>query len=83
MILLIFFAFLGGVVTILSPCILPILPVVLSGTVGEGKRKPIGIITGFVLGFTFFTLFLSAIVQATGLSADVLRNVSVFILILF
>ena len=83
MFLLILFAFLGGVVTILSPCILPILPVVLSGTVGGGKRKPLGIITGFVLGFTFFTLFLSAIVKATGLSADHLRSVSVFILILF
>src|SRR3990167_6202283 len=81
--LLILFAFLGGVVTILSPCILPILPVVLSGTVGGGKRKPLGIIIGFVLSFTFFTLFLSAIVSATGLSADFLRNISVFILILF
>ncbi len=83
MFLLTLFSFLGGFVTILSPCILPILPIVLSGSVGGGKRKPLGIVTGFILSFTFFTLFLSAIVRATGLSADALRTVSVVILILF
>lgn len=83
MIFLTFFAFLGGIVTILSPCILPILPIILSGTVEEGKKRPLGIILGFVLSFTFFTLFLSSLVKATGLSADFLRNISVFILIGF
>jgi cytochrome c biogenesis protein CcdA/thiol-disulfide isomerase/thioredoxin len=74
---------LAGVVTILSPCILPVLPVVLSGSVTRGKAKPFGIVAGFVLSFTFFTLFLSAIVKATGLSADVLRSVSVFVILGF
>jgi len=83
MILLILFAFLGGVVTILSPCILPILPIVLSGSVGSGKRKPLGIVTGFVFSFTFFTLFLSAIVKVTGVSADALRSISIVIILLF
>lgn len=83
MLILILFAFIGGIVTILSPCILPILPVVLSGSVGGGKQKPLGIVTGFVGSFTFFTLFLSTIVQATGLSADALRNVSVIIILFF
>ncbi len=83
MFLLVLFSFLGGVVTILSPCILPILPIVLSGSVGGGKKKPFGIVAGFILSFTFFTLFLSAIVRATGLSADALRFVSVVIIFLF
>ncbi len=83
MLLLILFAFLGGVVTILSPCILPILPIVLSGSVGGGKKKPFGIVTGFVVSFTFFTLFLTSIVKATGVSPDILRNFSVFVLIAF
>lgn len=83
MALLVLFAFIGGVVTILSPCILPILPVILSGSVTGGKRRPFGVITGFVLSFTFFTLFLTAIVRVTGLSADFLRNLAVIVLILF
>jgi len=80
MFILIAFAFLAGVVTILSPCILPILPIVLSGSVTGGKRRPWGIVTGFVLSFTFFTLFLSAIVRATGVSPDILRTLSVVVI---
>ncbi len=83
MIFLIFFAFLAGIVTILSPCILPILPIVLSGSIGGGKKKPLGIITGFILSFTFFTLTLATIVKLTNLSADVLRNFSVIIILTF
>lgn len=83
MILLIAFAFLAGIITILSPCILPILPVVLSGSVGSGKRKPLGIVTGFILSFTFFTLFLSTIVRSTGIPADALRSISIVIILVF
>jgi len=83
MILLIGFAFLAGVVTILSPCILPILPVVLSGSVAGGKRRPFGIVAGFVISFTLFTLFLTTIVKATGVSADFLRLISVAVVFTF
>ena len=83
MILLVAFAFLAGFITILSPCILPILPIVLSGSLTGGHRRPLGIVTGFILSFTLFTLFLAAIVKATGISADVLRSFSVVIILLF
>ncbi|MGE5041931.1 MAG: cytochrome c biogenesis protein DipZ [Candidatus Levyibacteriota bacterium] len=83
MILLLGFAFLAGIVTILSPCILPILPIVLSGSVGRGKRKPLGIIVGFIVSFTFFTLFLTKIIQLTGIPADALRIVAAIILLTF
>jgi len=83
MIILILFAFLAGFVTVLSPCILPVLPIVLSGSIGGGHRKPLGIVTGFILSFTFFTLFLTTIVKATGLSSDFLRTASVVVILLF
>ncbi|MDQ3238973.1 MAG: cytochrome c biogenesis protein DipZ [bacterium] len=80
MLILIAFAFIAGIVTILSPCILPILPVVLSGSVSSGKRKPFGIMVGFILSFTIFTLLTSAIVKATGVSADALRIFSISVI---
>jgi len=86
MVLLILFAFLAGIITILSPCILPILPIILSSTVGGvevGNKRAIGIITGFIASFTFFTLFLSTIVKISGISADLLRNLSVIVIIAF
>jgi cytochrome c biogenesis protein CcdA/thiol-disulfide isomerase/thioredoxin len=86
MILLIIFAFLAGVVTILSPCILPILPIILSSTLGGkeiGKARPLGVVIGFIASFTFFTLFLSAIVSLIRIPADSLRFVSVIVIGLF
>lgn len=83
MLILAVFAFFAGIVTVLSPCILPILPIVLSGSLVSGKKRPYGIVTGFVLSFTFFTLFLSTIVRATGVNADSLRLASVIIVAMF
>lgn len=80
MLLLVLFAFLAGVVTVLSPCILPILPVVLSSSLSGGKRRPFGIIAGFILSFTFFTLFLATLVSKLGISADLLRNLAIFLI---
>ncbi len=84
MILLIAFSFLAGIVTILSPCILPLLPIILSSSVDTtGKKRPMGVVVGFVLSFTFFTLSLSTIVRVSGIPADSLRHFSVIVLILF
>lgn len=82
MVLQIIFAFIAGIVTILSPCILPVLPIVLSGTVG-GKFKPWGVVTGFITSFTVFTLFLSTLVKLLGVPSESLRLVSILILVFF
>lgn len=83
MAILILFAFLAGIVTILSPCILPMLPIILSGSVGSGKARSLGIISGFVFSFTLFTLTLSAIVSALGVNPDILRWFAAVFILLF
>lgn len=73
MIFLATFSFLAGLVTALSPCILPLLPLILSGSVGTDHRRPAGVILGFVASFTFFTLALSSLIRILGIPADTLR----------
>ena len=80
---LLVFAFVSGIVTILSPCILPVLPIVLSGGVAGGKARPLGVVTGFVASFSAFTLALTALVQALGVSPDALRIVAVVLIAAF
>lgn len=82
MLLLMIFAFLAGLFTIFSPCILPILPILLVGTV-RGKLQPLGIVIGLIFSFTIFTLALTALVHATGISANVLRYVAIVIVCFF
>jgi cytochrome c biogenesis protein CcdA/thiol-disulfide isomerase/thioredoxin len=83
MLLLIPFAFFAGIVTVLSPCILPVLPIVLSSSIGGGKQRPFGIVIGFIGSFTFFTLFLATLVQVLHISADAIRYGSILIVLLF
>ena len=82
MTILAFFAFLSGIVTILSPCILPVLPIILSGSIG-GKRKPLGVVVGFIVSFSLFTLLLSTLVQALNIPPDLLRIAAIVIIVAF
>lgn len=77
MLILLIFAFLAGIVTVLSPCVLPVLPALLSAAGGKGHLRPIGIICGLIFSFTFFTLSLTAIVHLTGISPDFLRYIAI------
>jgi cytochrome c-type biogenesis protein len=81
-VLLILVAFLGGVLTVVSPCVLPVLPILLSGTVG-GKARPAGIIAGFIGVFVLLTLFLSSLVNLLGLDPVPLRWVAIGLLFVF
>ncbi|MFK7603688.1 cytochrome c biogenesis CcdA family protein [Deinococcus sp. SM5_A1] len=80
--LLLLVAFAGGLLTVLSPCVLPVLPVLLSGAVG-GRGRPLGIIAGFIGSFVLLTLFLATLVNALGLSVEALRWGAVALLLLF
>ncbi len=83
MIILILFAFLAGIATIAAPCILPILPIVLSAGATGGKRRPFGIVSGLIVSFSAATLLLSYLVGRFGISPDILRYVAIALLIGF
>jgi cytochrome c biogenesis protein CcdA/thiol-disulfide isomerase/thioredoxin len=71
--------FVAGVVTALSPCVLPVLPIVLAG--GATGRRPLAIIAGIVVSFTVFTLFAAWLLDSLGLPADLLRNLAIALLL--
>jgi len=76
-------AFIEGFALIVSPCILPILPIMLSGTIEGGNKRPLGIITGFVITFALFTFFARSLVQYLGVNLDLLRQLAFGFIILF
>lgn len=76
-------AFLEGLALIVSPCILPVLPLVLAASVDGGKRRPYGIIIGFVLAFSLFAVAARELVALLGIDLDVVRDVSLVLLALF
>jgi len=83
MALLIPIAFLAGIVTAISPCVLPVLPVAMAGAVTGGRRRPLGVVAGFVITLVLFTLALTTALEAIGLSASSQRNLGVILLVAF
>jgi cytochrome c biogenesis protein CcdA/thiol-disulfide isomerase/thioredoxin len=76
-------SFLEGLALIASPCILPILPLVLAGSAEGGHRRPFGIIIGFVTAFTLFALLSRQLVQAFHIDLDYIKYTSILLLALF
>lgn len=76
-------AFLEGLALIVSPCILPVLPIVLSSGLEGGRLRPFGVIGGFILSFSLFTLLSRKLVLWFGLDTEILRQISFYVLILF
>ena len=78
MVLLLGIGFLAGVITAISPCVLPVLPILLAG--GASGRKPLRIIAGLVASFSVFTLFATWLLSELGLPQDFLRNLAIVFL---
>jgi len=79
----IYLAFLEGFGLIISPCILPILPLILSASLTGSRRRPFGIVVGFVIIFTLFTLFSRLIIQLFHLNPTHIRWWAYGFLLLF
>ena len=77
MALLMLFALVAGAATALSPCVLPVLPAVLAAGVTGGRRRPLGVVTGLVLSFTFATVALVYVIDALGLPDDLVRTLAI------
>lgn len=69
-------AFLAGILSILSPCVLPILPIVLGTAASSHRYGPLALAAGLSLSFVAIGLFLATAGHSIGLEADRLRYVA-------
>lgn len=67
----------AGAATALSPCILPVLPLVLAGAPGDGRARPLGLAVGMVASFTAATLAASHLLVLADLPPTLLRTLAV------
>src|SRR3954465_8578883 len=75
--LLVLFAFLAGAGTALSPCVVPVLPALLSAGGPGGRRRPLGIVLGLALTFTVTIVGLATVVDVVGLGDSASRDIAI------
>ncbi len=83
MVVLLSFALLAGAGTALSPCVLPVLPALLSAGGVGGRRRPVGIVIGLSVTFTITIVGVANVVDGVGLGSDPLRDVAIAVLFAF
>jgi cytochrome c biogenesis protein CcdA/thiol-disulfide isomerase/thioredoxin len=83
MVLLIVVAFVAGLVTAVSPCVLPILPIVLATGADGDRRRPYLVIAGLIASFSFFTIASVQIISALHLPSSTLRDAAIVIIAVF
>src|SRR5947209_1926650 len=83
MALLLLFALLAGAGTAIPPCVLPVLPALLSASAGGGRRRPLGIVLGLALAFTVAIVALAQLVKGVGLASSAARDLAIAVLIGF
>ncbi len=77
------FALAAGALTTLSPCVFPVLPLVMGGATSRHRFAPIAMGLGMVAAFALIGLILGTVGAALGIDADVLRTVGAVLLIGF
>lgn len=75
-------AFLAGILSVLSPCVLPLLPLVLGAAASEHRLGPAALAAGLALSFVAIGLFVATVGFAIGLDAGVFRLVAAILLVI-
>jgi cytochrome c-type biogenesis protein len=75
-------AFLAGILSVLSPCVLPLLPLVLGAAASEHRFGPAALAAGLALSFVVIGLFVATVGFAIGLDAGIFRTGAAVMLIL-
>jgi cytochrome c-type biogenesis protein len=74
-------AFLAGAVTIVSPCVLPVLPLVLGRSLQSHRYGPVALVLGLVTGFAVAGSLLGIVASSFTELINGLRNFAIFLLL--
>lgn len=77
------FSYLAGVLTLINPCVLPVIPIVLASATGESRYGPVALALGMSVSFVVFGVFVTAFGGLIGLTQDLLSQIGAVLLILF
>jgi len=77
------FGLLAGLLSILSPCVLPLVPVLAAGAVAAHRFGPMALGAGLAVSFTVVGLVIATIGASLGLDPDTFRMVGALLLIAF
>jgi cytochrome c-type biogenesis protein len=77
------FAYAAGLLTLINPCVLPVLPIVLVGALNASRHGPLALAAGMSLSFVVFGVTVTAFGSAVGLAQETLAQIGAVLLMAF
>lgn len=77
------FAYLAGILTLINPCVLPVLPIVLASSLHRDRRAPIALAAGLSTSFVVLGLGITALGPALGLDGDTVARTAALVMVAF
>ena len=77
------FAYLAGLLTLINPCVLPVLPIVLASSLHRDRRAPMALAAGMSLSFVALGLGVTALGPALGIDSDSLARAAGLVMVAF
>ncbi|MEM7240661.1 MAG: cytochrome c biogenesis protein CcdA [Pseudomonadota bacterium] len=77
------FAYIAGLLTLINPCVLPVLPIVLVSALQADPRGPLALALGMSMSFVGFGMFVAVFGRAVGLTSEVLADIGAWVMIGF
>lgn len=77
------FAYLAGLLTLINPCVLPVLPIVLASALNANRAGPWALAAGMSTSFVLFGVFVTAFGASIGLTQDLLTQIGAVLMVMF
>jgi len=77
------FAYLAGLLTLINPCVVPVLPIVLASALNAGRSGPWALAVGLTVSFVAFGMFVTTIGYSIGLTQERLAQIGALVMIMF
>ena len=77
------FGYLAGMLTLINPCVLPVLPIVLASAMQAGRHGPLAIAAGLSISFVIFGMTVATVGHSIGLTEDLLSQIGAVLMMVF
>jgi cytochrome c-type biogenesis protein len=75
------FAFIAGTLSVLSPCVLPLIPIVMATAASAHRYGPFALAAGVAISFVALSLFIATVGFAIGLDGSFFRAIAALLLV--
>jgi cytochrome c biogenesis protein CcdA len=77
------FGYIAGLLTLINPCVLPVIPIVLASALQAGRHGPLAVAAGMSLSFVTLGMLVATVGHSIGLTEGLLSQIGAVLMMVF